>query len=501
MRRLSLHANNETSLCVGIIYIRASREVLSRKVGWAMKYGFAVFCLYLFFPTGLLADNRPNIVLILADDLGYGEVAFQGHPHARTPNIDSIAKNGVRFTAGYNAATYCSPSRAGLLTGKYPTRFGFEFNAGKAGCGLPTNQCTLAERLRRLGYATACFGKWDLGHNQQCWMATSRGFDVHFGTAFSSPLFVPGALIDSQRPTREAAENHWTMNVDPNFYLTTTCANRAVEWMQDQPADKPLFLYVPFNATHNPLEVPQAYLDRFAELDEPMKTFCATLSAMDDAVGMILDALKREGRYDNTLVIFLSDNGAPSSGPLQVINLPGRNAPFRGCKGTTLEGGIRVPFIAQWPDRLPVGLVYDEPVINLDIVPTAVSAAGGTCEAGLDGVNLLPYLTGKTSGRPHETLYWRQSPQWAVRHGDWKLGANRIDAPLKARLYNLRGDVEEKRDLADVYPSIRDELQAAWNQWNKEQMEPLWTEGSSPKGGPGVHQSHPSAAGDLYLKK
>src|SRR5262249_23076396 len=162
---------------------------------------------------------------------------------------------------GYNAATVCAPSRAGLMTGKYPTRFGFEYNAGRRGCGLPTNQRTLADRLRHLGYATACFGKWDLGHDEQCWMPTSRGFDVHFGTATSSPLSIPERLFDSQAPIQTAAENHWQVRRDPDFYLTTACANRAVHWMEDQPADTPLFLYLPFNATHDPLEAPKPYLD------------------------------------------------------------------------------------------------------------------------------------------------------------------------------------------------------------------------------------------------
>lgn len=412
------------------------------------------------------APAKPNLVVVLCDDVGYGEFGFQGNRQIPTPNIDSIARNGVRFTSGYVAATYCSPSRAGLLTGRYPTRFGHEFNGGGAGggkgFGLPTSEKTLADRLKAVGYATAAVGKWHLGHGAEH-VATARGFDEFYGTVANTPFFKPANFIDSR------VSLDVTPVKDPQFYTTDAYAERAVDWIGRQKG-KPFFLYLPFNAQHAPLQAPAKYLDRFKHIDEgPRRTFAAMLSAMDDAVGKVLTKVKEIGQEENTLVFFFSDNGGPTR------STTSSNGPLRGFKATTLEGGTRVPFAFQWKGKVPAGKVYDPPIIQLDIQPTALAAAGVPLDPAwkLDGVNLLPYLTGEKKGQPHETLYWRFGDQWAIRRGDWKLVRSRIDGP-QPQLFNLKDDIGEATDLSEKEPERVKQLHAAWQAWNAEQKEPLW---------------------------
>jgi len=410
--------------------------------------------------------RKPNIIVFLADDVGYAEFGFQGCKDIPTPHIDSIAKNGVRFTQGYVSGPYCSPTRAGLLTGRYQTRFGHEFNGGGAtggkDFGLPVTEKTLADRLKSLGYATCCVGKWHLGHGPQ-YIATARGFDEFYGTVANTPFFNPPNFVD----TRKSPDI--TPIKDDNFYTTDAYAERAVDWIGKN-KDKPFFLYLPFNAQHAPLQATKKYLDRFPNItDERRKTFAAMMSAMDDAVGRVLAKVRDIGQEENTLIFLFSDNGGPTP------QTTSRNDPLRGLKATTLEGGIRVPFCVQWKGKIPAGKVYENPIIQLDILPTCIVAAGGTIDAGwkLDGVDLMPYLTGKNSGKPHETLYWRFGEQWAIRSGDWKLVASRIDGK-EPRLFNLAQDIGEAKDLSATHPNKVKELMEAWQAWNKEQRAPLW---------------------------
>jgi arylsulfatase A-like enzyme len=406
--------------------------------------------------------GKPNVLVILSDDLGYGELGCQGNPEVPTPHTDSIAAAGIRFTNGYVTGPYCSPTRAGLLTGRYQTRFGHEWNppAGPNN-GLPLSETTIADRLRSLGYATCCVGKWHLGVAPK-FLATERGFDEFYGTLANTPFFHPN-LVDtrvSNEPTRIA---------DPAFYTTDAYGQRAVDWLERN-KDRPWFLYLPFNAQHAPLEATQKYLDRFAHIeDENRRTFAAMLSAMDDAIGAVLGKIRQMGQEENTLIFYVSDNGGPTQ------QTTSKNDPLRGFKSTTLEGGVRVPFMVQWKGLLPAGKVYDYPVIQLDILPTVITAAGGQVDPAwkLDGVNLLPYLRGENTDRPHQTLYWRFGNQMAIRQGDWKLVRNRIDGP-QPRLFNLADDIGEAHDLASAEPEKFKQLQAAWDAWNAEQAEPRW---------------------------
>lgn len=406
------------------------------------------------------AEQKPNILVFLVDDVGWAEFGFQGNKQIPTPNIDSIAKNGVTFTQGYVSGPYCSPTRAGLMTGRYQTRFGHEFNSTARQTGLSLEEKTMADRLKELGYATCAIGKWHLGDKPK-YRPMRRGFDEFYGTLANTPFFHPTMFVDS----RESDEVQKV--TDPEFYTTDAYGERAVDWLAKH-KDEPWFLYVPFNAQHAPLQSPQKYLDRFGKIKlEKRKTFAAMMSAMDDAVGKILKQVKDMGQEDNTLIFFLSDNGGPTK------QTTSKNTPLRGFKATTWEGGVRVPFCVQWTGHLPAGAKYSEPVIQLDILPTALAAAGApaSAEAKLDGVDLLPYLTGQKSGRPHEALYWRFGHQWAIRHGDWKLVAGN-GGDLEGELFNLAKENTETTNLAGELSDKVAELKSLWEVWNAEQAPP-----------------------------
>jgi arylsulfatase A-like enzyme len=409
------------------------------------------------------AVAAPNVIIFYADDLGWGELGCQGSKDIPTPNIDSLATGGVRCTQGYVAATYCSPSRAGLMTGRYPTRFGHENNAvagEKSGTGLSLRETTLPSRLKACGYDTICVGKWHLGFGPE-YRPTARGFDEFYGTLANTPFFHPTNFIDSRKSPEVVKVQ------DSAFYTTDAYADRSVDWLKSR-TNAPWFLYLPFNAQHAPLQATQKYLDRFAGItDQKRRTFAAMLAAMDDAVGRVLTAVRERGQEENTLIFFIADNGGPTQGTTS------QNGPLRGFKTNTYEGGPRVPFLVQWKGRLPAGRTYDLPVMNLDVAPTILASAGKPIDAAekLDGVDLVPFLTGKATGRPHETMFWRFGDQWAVRNGDWKLVVSKGGGGTP-ELYNLAADVGEKTDLAGSEPARVAELKKLYDGWNAQQAEP-----------------------------
>lgn len=413
------------------------------------------------------ATPAPNVIVFYADDLGWGELGCQGNRDIPTPHIDSLAANGIRCTQGYVAATYCSPSRAGLLSGRYPTRFGHEFNGDERGSGF-IRETTLAARLEAIDYDTICIGKWHLGREAER-LPMRRGFDEFYGTVANTAFFHPQKFIDS-RKSADAVRIE-----DPAFYTTDAYADRAVAWLADRKG-KPWFLYMPFNAQHAPLEAPKKYLDRFAGIaDKKRRLFAAMMSAMDDAVGRVLAAVRDAGQEKNTLVFFIADNGGPTA------STTSKNGPLRGFKATTYEGGCRVPFLVQWPERLPAGKTYDLPVMNLDVLPTVMAAAGApvAAAAGLDGVDLVPFLRGEAQGRPHDTLYWRFGDQWAVRSGDWKLVVAQGGSG-SPELYDLVADVGERSDLAAREPDRVAALKKLHDAWDAEQA-PSAMGGRGPK--------------------
>ncbi len=451
----------------------------------------AALCCYVHFDFAQTvgAADRPNIVVIVADDLGYGDLGVHGGKDCPTPRMDSIAAGGVRCTSGYVSGPYCSPTRAGLLTGRYQTRFGHEFNPGPASFpanrsrGLDLKQTTLADRLQTAGYATGMVGKWHLGSTPE-FHPQRRGFQEFFGFLDGARSYYPAKGKDLDpvlRGTTPAGET---------AYLTEALGREAAAFV-DRHRAAPFFLYLTFNAVHTPLEATDKYLARFPNVADPKRrAYCAMLSAMDDAVGVLLDELAADGLTENTLIFFISDNGGPTS-----VN-GSNNGLLRGNKTTVWEGGIRVPFFVQWPARLPRDKTYDEPVIQLDILPTALAAAGKPIAAGdgLDGVDLTPFLAGTQTGSPHAALFWRFGLHRAARIGDWKLTrspldgtgrGSRNDTEIPTGLYNLREDVGEQHDLAAQHPEKLRELQAAWDAWDRQNVPASWNwiEQFNPRGG------------------
>jgi arylsulfatase A-like enzyme len=425
-------------------------------------------------PAGAAPAKARNVVLIVGDDMGYADLGVHGGSDVVTPNIDSLATHGVRFTNAYVSAAQCSPSRAGLLTGRYQQRFGHEFNLSPQTerFGLPLGETTLADRMKAAGYATAVIGKWHLGTEPR-YHPSARGFDEFFGFLKGAHSYVP----DSPEPLFRG-----TTPIRETEYLTDAFGREAVSFITAQ-KEKPFFLYVAFNAVHTPLSADAARLARFADIaDQERRIYAAALFAMDEAIGRVLATLRATKRLDDTLVVFLNDNGGPT---MRGVTVNGAvNRPLRGSKRTTLEGGVRVPFLMQWPARLRPGQVVDQPVIQLDLLPTILAAIGVETkpEWKLDGVDLLPHLTGAASAAlppPHDTLFWRFGSQMAIRQGDWKLV--RYDLAVEggrgtsaAKLYDLRHDVGEATDLAARHPDRVQELQHAWDRWNTENVPPLW---------------------------
>lgn len=443
-----------------------------------------------------LAAERPNILVIVADDLGYADIGVHGGRDVPTPNIDALAASGLRCTNGYVPAPYCSPSRAGFLTGRNPTRFGHEFNphvGEETRLGPPLDQRTIADELRGAGYATGLIGKWHQGfspeHHPQ-----SRGFDDYFGFLVGGHNYL---LHKDAEAKFGSAHSHDMIYRSRELqkldgYTTDLFTDEAISF-SDRHTNKPWFLYLAYNAVHTPLEVLEKYGARVpASITDPSRRgYLSLLIGLDDCIGRLTAHLRETGRDKNTLIFFFSDNGGSGRKPFFAYNT-GLNTPLRGDKGQTLEGGIRVPFFVSWPGKLPAGKTYDQPVTTLDILPTACALAGAKVATGLDGVNLLPHLTGKESAAPHAALYWRFGPQKAIRQGQWKLVDVR-DFAAKTQsgwqLYDLSKDPGEAHNLATTEPQRVAELSAAWDTWNAHNVAPLW------HGSPAEDPTAPAAKG------
>jgi arylsulfatase A-like enzyme/uncharacterized protein (DUF1330 family) len=446
------------------------------------------------------AERKPNIIVIVADDLGYADVGFQGGRDIPTPNLDQLAARGIRLSSGYASGVWCTPTRAGLLTGRYQQRFGEHGHEHAPDTALDLAETTLAQRLRAAGYATGLVGKWHLGTSDE-YHPQRRGFDEFFGFLPGAHNFLPDLPIiifpdrngDGEdlganaevRARLDKAIMRGTEFVHEPGYLTEAFGREGVSFVRRH-ADQPFFLYLSFNAVHTPMQATDPLLEMFASVQDPVRrAYNAMTYSMDDAIGAVLDQLRASGIEENTLVFFISDNGGPT------LHRYGYNAsnntPLRGSKGTTLEGGIRIPFVVSWPGTLEGGGVFGAPAITLDIAPTALAAAGISVEPGmaLDGVNLLPHLQGEVQRSPHELLFWRGWGQMAVRQGDWKLVsyvAKMDEGELKRgearnvmtpyRLYNLRSDIGERQDLAAAEPERVADLLEEWRAWNAEMKVP-----------------------------
>jgi len=360
------------------------------------------------------------------------------------------------------------------MTGRYQQRFGHEENPGPpdiapANFGLPLSEKTMADYMKAEGYATGCVGKWHLGHRPE-FHPQKRGFDEFFGFLTGAHSYVNSGIGTAELILRGTKE------VDEKEYLTDAFAREAVSFI-NRHRKHPFFLYLAFNAVHAPHEMPVKYKDSFREITGPRRrNWAAQLKSLDDAVGQVMAKVRDAGLEEDTLVFLLGDNGGY---PLADVS---PNGPLHGQKGDTYEGGVRIPFMVQWKGKLPAGKVYEKPVISLDILPTAVAVAGGKVASNVEGVNLLPFLLGKTPEAPHDRLFWRLCEKSGARVGDWKLVDNGDGVQ---RLFNLRSDIGEQHDLAASKPGKLKELQGAYKEWNSRNIAPKWIDGRRKTGGAG----------------
>ncbi len=406
--------------------------------------------------------DRPNIVLIVSDDQGYADISCYDHSEeVSTPNIDRLAHEGVRLTNGYASAYVCAPTRAGLLTGRYQQRFGF-YAGGDSRVGLPLSEVTVADLLKKQGYATAIVGKWHVGIEPK-YRPLERGFDEFYG------FLGHGAhdYFNLQITDEYTSIYRNDKPINDTGYLTHNLTREAVSFIERHRA-QPFFLYMPFSAVHWPLQAPQEYVKSFNTSDKNRDIYLAMLVCMDEGIGKVLDALKRTGVGENTLIVFFSDNGGAKR---NFAN----NGILRDYKQSVYEGGIRVPFIVSWPRKLQKGTVCSEPIISLDVTPTILSAAGVDLprDRVYDGKNMLPFLGEEiksASGRLHKALFWDDgSDQWAVRAGKWKL----ISRRGSLELYDLEVDVGEKHNLVAEQPHVLKELRDLYDQWRSQMRKPI----------------------------
>ncbi len=458
----------------------------------------------------------PNVVFILADDLGYNDLTFNGGGVANgavpTPNINSIASDGVTFVNGYAGNATCAPSRAAIMTGRYATRFGFEFTptpvaferyVGHSNTGIrqpiyhtewekdlpppdqeevPASEVMIPQVLRSRGYHSLFLGKWHLGGTNIS-RPEMRGFDEALGFMAAASRYA----LSSDRGIEESHQDFDPIDkfiwanlpfavsynnskwFQPNEYMTDYLADQASNAIAAN-RNRPFFIYLAFNAVHTPLQARESDYDALPGIkDHRLRVYAAMVRALDRGVGKVLRALKANGLDKNTLVIFTSDNGGAN-----YIDLPQINKPFRGWKASFFEGGIHVPFFMRWNGKIPAGAKYTAPVAHVDIFATAAGAAGAQMPKGrvMDGVNLLPFITGATTGRPHETLFWRSGPYKTLLDGDWKLQV--AEHPQKTWLFNLKDDPTEQTNLADKKPSEVKALVAVLDSIDKQQHKPLW---------------------------
>ncbi len=431
----------------------------------------STLCILLFcvFPATALAQAKPNVILIYSDDQGWGDAGFNGATDVLTPNLDSLAQDGIVFDQGYVSHPYCSPSRAGLITGRYQQRFGHENNPAykvDENVGLPLEETTIADEFQRIGYQTAAIGKWHLGDHEK-YLPNNRGFDYWFGFSAGGMSYW-GKPVKPNLPTSGVVENGKPVPLSEITYLTDDFTNASIRFVEKN-ADKPFFIYLAYNAPHMPGHAPKKYLKMSDHIEDGKRAVYASMvSGIDHGIGRLVDTLKQQGIYQNTLIVFASDNGGHTHGA--------SSYPYRGHKGMLFEGGIRVPFLMSWPAKLKGGKRYNHPISSLDIMPTTLAAAGlnNIRSKPLDGKNLLPYLTGENPHKPHETLYWRYSDGagYAVRHGDYKLVMS--DYKKRSFLFDMVNDPLERVDLSTDKPQLKQTMTALYNKWDKQLIEPLW---------------------------
>lgn len=432
-----------------------------------------VLLLTLMIADNLNAQNtskKPNVIVFMADDMGYADTGFTGAKDILTPNLDALAANGVIFKQGYVNHAFCGPSRAALMSGRYPYRFGFETNPAydpaNPYMGIDTNEKLFPERMQEVGYITGAVGKWHLGAAQE-FHPNNRGFDYFYG-------FLGGGhdyfRIDLTKKVWEAYLQGLVRNKKPasfDGYLTTALSKDAAKFVADN-KDEPFFLYVAYNAPHQPLQAPKEDIERYSHIkDKKRRVYAAMVDVMDRGIGEVVQSLKDNGIYENTLIFFLSDNGGPQP---STQNPKGGNAssnkPFRGGKGNMYDGGVHVPFIACWPNKIKAGTVYDYPVNSLDISRTAVEVAGADAFkiTKMEGVNLIPFVTGENKEAPHDYMYWRGGSKWSVLASD---GTKHVKETKNPEMYYLPDDVSEANNILNKKSKLAKKMYSKWVEWNE----------------------------------
>ncbi len=487
-------------------------------------------------------ERPPNIILILTDDMGFNDVSLYnggaGDGSVMTPNIDAIARQGVTLTNGYAANAVCAPSRASILTGRYSTRFGFEFTPfPKVGAtifrwmqeinqpelpsfidtekvdalpdmrelGMPAEEITIAEVLQDAGYYTAHIGKWHLGAIDGM-RPEDQGFDdsLYMSGVFYLPEDHPD-VVNAKREEDGIERMVWTFaeysaqfnggeRFQPRGYLTDYYTEEALEVIENN-RHRPFFLYLAHWGIHNPLQATRSDYDALSHIeDHHLRVYSAMIRSVDRSVGQITAKLEALGLAENTLILFTSDNGGAG-----YIQLPDINKPYRGWKLTHFEGGTHVPFMARWPARIQADSILDAPAHHVDLFHTIAAAAGAAVPSDrqLDGVDLMPFITGEETGLPHDTLFWREGHHQSVQHRGWKL--IRAAQPDKRWLFDLADDPTEQVNLADAEPGKVEELEALLAAHNAEQAAPLWPTVLNSPQLIDKHGGQPYVEGDEYI--
>lgn len=441
-------------------------------------------------------QKKPNFIIILVDDMGWGDVGYQGASDMLTPNIDKLALQGAQFSQGYVPCSVCGPSRTSLMSGRYSDKNGIWGNFGKnSKNGYPKEEKMISDYVKQAGYTTGAIGKWHLGYTKEAFKPENRNWDYFYG------FYLGGhSYFNAEKSYDFPKSDEWPIQRNKEIveytkgdYLTDKINEEAVNFI-DKNSDKPFLLYVAYNAVHYPWSVPDKYLKRVDEkrgINLKFRRILAGMTlAIDDGLGAMMDKLKEKKIDDNTVIVFLSDNGSPKGidgyyrhnfGETAMSSTGG----LKGFKGDTYEGGVRVPFLMKWPGKIKPGTTYSNPVVSMDILATITENIGvSTQGSDLDGVNLIPYIQGIKKGRPHDRLYYTYQNDFAIRDGDWKLTWNdselnenmltikehreTVGPPetIETRLYNLAEDPYEKYNLKEKYPEKAKELQKAYNEWS-----------------------------------
>ena len=434
-----------------------------------------IILLVLSFSLTNCAQKKPNIIFLFCDDAGYADFGFQGSTVMKTPNLDKLSKEGIKFTQGYVTDATCGPSRAGLITGKYQQKFGYQEinvpnfmskNSKFLGddMGLPVDQKTIADYLKKLGYKSAVYGKWHLG-NADRFHPLKRGFDEFYGFRGGARSYFPYKNFNGVHHDNKMERNFENFE-EPKGYATDVFADEAITFIEKN-KNNPFFIYLAFNAVHTPMHATKEDLAKFPNLKGKRQQVAAMTLALDRACGKVLDKLKKLGLDDNTIIVFSNDNGGPTDKNASL------NLPLSGTKSNHLEGGLRVPFLMKWPKKLKAGKVYNYPVSTMDLLPTFYAAGGGDVKdlEKVDGVNLIPFVNGSNETRPHKYLFWKKEARAVCRDNDWKL-IRFADRP--AELYDLSKDITEQNNLASQEPERTNEMFKKLFEWELTQERPLW---------------------------